>query len=217
MGSQAELALRKKIVEIHRRIYELGYSVDNDGNTSVRLASGRILITPKGHNKAALSPKDIVAIDGSGKPVAKNQFPSSETATHLAIYRARPDVAAIVHAHPPYAVACTLAGVSLEEPLLPELILSIGKIPTTPYVTPGTDEAAEVVAERIRNHDGLIMERHGSVTVGTSLDEALLKLERLEHAAKIVAIARSMGPITPLATEEIKRLMTAVCKAGTKK
>jgi L-fuculose-phosphate aldolase len=186
--------LRREIVGIHRRIYDLGFSVANDGNTSVRTDANRILITPKGLNKATLKPTDIVAIDLEGERLDGSSAPSSEICIHLGIYRVRADVRAIIHAHPPYAIACTLAGVSLEEQLLPEVVLTLGRIPTTPYAAPATPEAGNVVSEFIRDHDGLIMARHGTVTVGSSLEDALIKLERIEHAAKIVAIARSMSP-----------------------
>jgi L-fuculose-phosphate aldolase len=207
MGWRNERHLRRQIVEVHRRIYDLGFSVANDGNTSVRTERDRILITPRGRNKAKLSPSDIVTIDLDGTAVGGSYKPSSEIFIHLGIYRTRPDVRAIIHAHPPYAVACTLAGVSLEEYILPELILSLGKIPTTPYVTPATAESGKVVSECIKNHDALIMDRHGSITVGVSLEDALVKLERIEHAAKIVAIGRSMGTLTPLPKPEGDRLI----------
>lgn len=199
--------MRRQIVEVHRRIYDLGFSVANDGNTSVRADSGRVLITPRGLNKARLALEEIVAIDLEGTSLGGGHPPSSEIFIHLGIYKARPDVQAIIHAHPPYAIACTLAGVSLEEYLLPELILSLGKIPTTPYVTPATPEAGRVVTDLIKKHDALIMDRHGTVTVGTSLEDALIKLERIEHAAKIVAIGKAMGAVTPLPKPEVERLI----------
>ncbi|MFH1262377.1 MAG: class II aldolase/adducin family protein [Pseudomonadota bacterium] len=207
MTWQNERAVRKEIVEIHHRLYDLGFSVANDGNTSVLTESGRILITPRGLTKAKLTPDDIVTIDLEGKNLDVGSNPSSEISIHLGIYKTRPDVRAIIHAHPPYAIALSLASVSLEENLLPELILSLGQIPTTPYVTPATAEAGQIVSEKMRTCDALIMDRHGTVTVGTTLEEAMIKLERIEHAAKIVAIGRSMGAVTPLPKPEVDRLI----------
>jgi L-fuculose-phosphate aldolase len=199
---------RQRIVEIHRRLYELGFSVANDGNTSVRVDRKRFLVTPMDLPKARLTPEQIVMVDSDGNPVGANSHPpSSERALHVAIYRARPDVQAIIHAHPPYAIACTLAGVSLSDYFLPEVIVSLGEIPTVPYATPSTKELAELAAGEIKKHDALILARHGTVTVGRTLDDAMDRLERVEHTAKIAAIARSMGTVTPLSKVEVERLL----------
>lgn len=207
MAWQDERRLREEITEIHRRLYDLGFSVANDGNTSVRLDKNRILITPAGLNKAKLKPEQIAVVDADGKPISGNYPPSTEIAVHAGVYRARSDVHAIVHAHPPYCIACSLAGVSLDGYFLPEVVLTLGKIPTARYATTGTKEAGQVVVELIGSHDAVILDRHGTVTVGKSLEDALLKLERIEHTAKIVAIARSMGNVTPLPQSEIERLV----------
>src|SRR3990172_5102734 len=127
MTWQDERRLRQEIAETHRRLYELGFSVANDGNTSVKVDRDRILITPAGLNKAKLTPSQMAAIDQKGNPVSGNYPKSSEFYMHIAIYSARPDARAIIHAHPPYAIACSLAGISLEDPVLPEVITTLGK------------------------------------------------------------------------------------------
>jgi L-fuculose-phosphate aldolase len=199
--------MRREIVDVHRRLYDLGFSVANDGNTSIKLDANRILITPTGDlNKAKLRPDQIAVIDTEGRTLSGHHAPSSEIAVHLFSYRARPDVRAIIHAHPPHSIALSLSGFALTEPLLPEVILSLGEIPCTPYVTPGTEEAGRAVAELITNHDAIILTRHGSVTVGKTLDEAMQKLERMEHTAKIVSIAKAIGPVTPLTKVDLDRL-----------
>ncbi|MFH1018211.1 MAG: class II aldolase/adducin family protein [Pseudomonadota bacterium] len=199
---------RQQIVEVHRHLYNLGFSVANDGNTSVRVDPKRILITPIGVSKARLTPDQMVLLDMEGNPVGASAYaPSSEKALHVAIYRVRPDIRAIIHAHPPFAIACSLAGVSLSDYFLPEIILSLGKIPTVQYVTPSTKEFGEAAAEQAKKHDALILDRHGTVTVGTTLDEAMERVERLEQAAKIAMLARAMGTVTPLPKTEVDRLL----------
>lgn len=201
-----ELELRKKIVDIHKKLYALGFAVANDGNTSVKLKNDTFLITPKGLDKTKLKPADIVVVNGSGKKIKGPHDPSSEIWLHLYAYRARPTVSAIVHSHPPFSIAASLAGVSLEELILPEVILAFGKIPTAPYKLTGTKEMASGVAEKLASSDGVILERHGALTVGNTLDDALAKLERIEHTAKILTYAKLLGGYHPLLPSEVTAL-----------
>lgn len=207
MSWQDERKFREEIAAVHRRLYELGFSVANDGNTSVRVDANRILITPAGLNKAKLEPGQMALVDANGKHIGGSYAPSTEIFMHVDIFKARLDVHAIIHAHPPYSIACSLAGVTLDEYVLPEVVLTLGKVPTTPYVTTGTQEVGKVVSELIKKHDAVILDRHGTVTVGKNLDEAMQKLERVEHTARITSIARSMGVVTPLPRPEVERLI----------
>ncbi len=200
------------MAELHRRLFTHGYSVANDGNSSVRIEKNRVLITPSGLEKSSLRPHDMVVIDLNGKVVAGKHLPSSELLLHLGVYCARPDIKAIIHAHPPYAIAASLAGISLSAPILPEVVLTIGTIPTTPYAAPGTKETAQMVAEFSKHHEVMVLDRHGTVTMGTSLEAAMMKLERLEHAAKVISLAQAMGNVTPLPDSEMKRLLQQVGK-----
>lgn len=211
-GTDAEWNARQEIVRIGRLLWERGYLAAGDGNVSVRLGPDRLLTTPSGLSKGFLQPEQLVLTDLEGARLprqtaaAEGLQPSSELRVHCEAYRQRPDIAAVVHAHPVAALACSLAGVSLAEPLLPEALIDLGSIPTARYATPASAEGPEVVRELIRSHDALILDRHGSLTVGATVWEAYLRLERLEHAAAIVLAARQFGAVPPLPPEEVERL-----------
>lgn len=216
---QKEAALREEVVRVCRLMWEKGLVAASDGNVSVRLGDGHLLTTPSGVSKGFLSPSDVVLIDMEGKPVrqpgqGKNlPQPSSEILLHLEVYRQRPDVQAVVHAHPPLAIAFTIAGVSLTQCVLPEVVVNLGSIPTTAYATPASAEGPVVIRELIRDHDALIIDRHGSVTVGQTLFEAYMKLEKIEHLAQVTLAARQLGRVTELPPEEVRKLVAARRKA----
>src|SRR3990170_7261113 len=201
--------LATEIVEICRWMYQRGLIASSEGNVSASLGPDRILMTPRGLHKGFLRPDQLVVTDLDGRRISGNFPPSSELQLHLMVYHERPDVGAIVHAHPTMAIACSLAGISLREGVVPEVITSLGAIPTAPYATPGTAEAAESVHTLIHQFDAIILARHGSVTVGKDLREAYSKLEMLEHTAQILFITRLVGPIPPLPREEVARLLIA--------
>ncbi|MEA3396642.1 MAG: class II aldolase/adducin family protein, partial [Chloroflexota bacterium] len=184
--------------------------VANDGNISVRLNNGCILITPSGLSKGRMAPEDLLVIDGEGrvvKPAGDPALrPTSECPMHLEVYRQRPDVRAVLHAHPPYATALTVAGKELRSDVLPEVIILLGEIPTTAFALPSSPENATAIRELIINHDALLIRQHGSLTVGRHLDEALINLERLEHVARVQWLAESLGHVTPLPAEMLPRL-----------
>jgi L-fuculose-phosphate aldolase len=125
---------------------------------------------------------------------------------HLLAYELRPDVSAVVHAHLPYATACTLAGIDLLEPILPEVVITLGGIPTTPYATPGSEEVPAAVRDFIREYDALLLSRHGAMTVGSDVTDAYNKMEKLEHTARVVLAARLQGPLAPLPPAEVEKL-----------
>lgn len=202
-------AARRNIVEVCQLMHQRGLLAARDGNVSVRVGERRLLLTPSGARKGFMAPGDMVLCDLEGKPVrGERGRPSSEAAMHVIVYRQRPDVNAIVHAHPPFAVAHTLAGISLSEPLMPEVYCELGEILTIPYTTPGTDEVPYALAEPILNHDVLLLERHGSLCVGPTLNRAYDRLEILEHAARISTIARAMAPerVSGLSREQLASL-----------
>lgn len=201
-----EAPLRLALCQAARLLYDRGHNAPGDGNLSLRLADGRLLCTPSGVHKGRLEPSALVALDARGEPLDAAQRPSSELRMHLAIYRARPDVHAIVHAHSPHAVALTIAGVGLEPPPLPELVFTLGAVPTVPYASPTTDDVAGAVLPYARAHNAFLLERHGPVALGASLDEALMRLEVVEHTAKIWLLARLAGPADPIAPAELARL-----------
>jgi L-fuculose-phosphate aldolase len=204
---------RELMVAIGRRMYEAGYIAGTDGNVSVRLPNGHILTTPAGVAKGALAPADLVVTDQDGHPVGPGR-PSSELKLHVAVYRLRPDVVAIVHAHPRAAVAHSLAGISLAPTVLPETVFTLGEIASADYDTPGTTTLAEGVAAVLRCHDAVVMERHGTVTLGRSLLEAYHRLESLEHTAQTLYMARTLGPFAPLPAAEVERLHEIAERSG---
>lgn len=207
-SNDQEQALRAELVEVGRRLAQKDFVPGTDGNLSVRLGSEWMLTTPSGVSKGALHPDQIVKCDLDGNPVGELE-PSSEIRMHVLVYRLRPDVAAAVHAHPAHAVALSLAGVSLAECLLPEPTLALGAIPTAPYATPTTEDVPESIRELLaRRFNALILARHGTLTLGRTLGEAVVRLETLEHTARITAIARSIGgaALQPLPASEVDRI-----------
>jgi len=201
--------LRTDLVNICHVMYQKGFIASSEGNASVRLGPDRILITTRGVHKGFLRVEQLIETDLDGKAVSAKHAPSSEIALHLAAYREREDIAAVIHAHPTTAIACTLADISLADGTLPEVVTALGAIPTVPYVTPGTREAGEAICPFIRQFDALMLARHGSVTVGETLQEAYSKLEMLEHAAQILFRARLLGGGGPLPEAEVIRLLRA--------
>lgn len=201
-----ETSAREAIVEIGRRMHDRGLIAGGEGNVSVRLSPRRVLITPSGVNKGFLHPGDLVTIDLEGHPEESRRRVSSEVRLHLAAYRVRGDVGAVIHAHPPAAVALTLAGLSLDPPLVPELLTALGPVPTAPYATPSTEALADGVAERFRVANAVLMDRHGAVCLGPDLVTAYDRLESLEHNARIAWMAFTIGNPAPLPVTERARL-----------
>jgi len=201
-----ESVAREQVAEVCRRMHEAGLIAGGEGNVSVRLSPTRLLVTPSGVNKGFLKPSDLVPTDLQGRPETRGAKVSTEFRLHLAAYRARPDVGAVVHGHPPTAVAFTLAGLSLDQRLIPESVVALGEVPTAAYATPSTDDLAAGVERLLPDHDVVMMERHGSVCVGPTVFAAFDRLESLEHTAKIAFLARSLGSPQPLPWEEVARL-----------
>lgn len=212
---RSEDTLRAEIVEICRRLHGAGLVAGCDGNVSARLGAKALLTTPSGVPKGLLRPEDLVKTDLTGKPLGiARRKPSSELRLHLLAYRLRPEIGAAVHAHPAHAVALSLAGVSLAGCLLPETVLSLGCIPTAPYATPTTEEVPESVRHLLGRANAVILARHGTLTLGIDLQQAWLRLESLEHAARITALARAIGPVEPLGAAEQARLESLARELG---
>lgn len=202
-------SLALEMVKICGWLYQKGFIASSEGNVSVALEPGRVLVTPRGVHKGLLRPEQLVVTDLDGHAVGGELLPSSEIQLHLIAYRERPDVRAVVHAHPTMAIVCSLAGIALSEGIIPEAMTALGGIPTAPYATPGTERAAEAIRLPIRQFDAIVLARHGSVTVGPDLQDAYSKLEMLEHTAQILYLARLLGPLSPLPKEEVARLLLA--------
>lgn len=202
----SEAHIRQEMLRFARLCYERHLLVAMDGNLSVLLPDGNILCTKAGCHKGMLTDADLVIIDRKGTKVRGEGDPTSEMAMHLACYDARPDVRAIVHAHPPISVAFTVAGVSMARCVLPEVVLTLGTIPTLDYRTTGTADLASIVGQHIRTHDAVLMDRHGAVCVGSDLLEAFCRLETMEHTALITKSARDMGMVQELPAKEAVHL-----------
>ncbi len=199
--------IKSTMVALGRRMYEKNLIAATDGNLSRRIGDDAVLITRSGICKGEMTPADLITIDFRGRVVDGEGRPSSESFMHLACYEERDDIAAIVHGHPPTAVAFTVAGKSLAQCVIPEVVLTMGTVPTLPYTTPTTTDVPEAVRRVIPFADALMLERHGAVCVGTSLEDAFFKLEKLEHAAHITMMAHQLGRVQTLSKEEVQRLL----------
>jgi L-fuculose-phosphate aldolase len=202
----SESSLRADIVEIGRRMYARGYTASNDGNISVRLGADRLLMTPKSVCKGFMTPDMMCITDLEGRKLQGDRDPSSEMLMHLEVYRQRPDVQAVVHAHPPTATGFAVAGIPLDRAVLAEVLTTLGSIPIADYATPSTKALPEAVRKYIKAHDGMLLANHGALTVGTDLYGAYYKMETIEHFAKISLVARLLGGENLLSREEVMRL-----------
>jgi L-fuculose-phosphate aldolase len=204
-----EKEIREQIAAYGGLLYAQGLVSGASGNLSARLDADHILITPSGCHKGMLAPGDLLLynLNTSQTTGETQRKPSSEIRMHTFVYQHRPDVRAVIHAHPPYAVALSVAGISLETVVLPEVILTMGAIVDCGYATPTTENVVHAMKEPVRTgHNALILARHGSVTLGNTMQEAFCRLEIVEHVAKVTAVARSMGEVSPLPQKEIDEL-----------
>ena len=206
MSSRLEEQLRADIVEAGRRMDARGYVASNDGNISTRLDPDRLLTTPKSVPKGYMTPDMMVIVDYEGRKLAGDRDPSSELPMHLEIYRNRPDVNAVVHAHPPTATGFATAGVPLTRAVLAEVVTTLGSIPIAEYGTPSTAELPEAVRKYIKAHDGMLLANHGAVTCGPTVMAAYYKMETIEHFAKISLVARLLGGENLISRGEVERL-----------
>ncbi len=202
-----ERKLREDIVEIARRLYQAGYIRGADGNISVRLSGEEILMTPTRAAKGFIDAEDLVVVDLAGKLLRGNLEPSLEARFHLAAYREREDIAAVVHAHPPMTIAFTVAGEGIPTGVLPEMeILFPGGIPIMPYETPATQDLADQIRPVIHDHDAIVMAHHGTITVGADVFDAWMKVEHLEACMQILFLAECLGGARQLPAEKIAEL-----------
>ncbi|MEW5993370.1 MAG: class II aldolase/adducin family protein [Candidatus Zixiibacteriota bacterium] len=206
MGSSSESDARQALVEVGRRLYETGMIVAAEGNLSLRLDAGRILVTPSGISKGRMGPDDLVVVDAQGKHLQGRLRATSELLMHLSVYERRPEIAACVHSHAPYATAFAAVGEPLPEHVLPEMVQFVGGIPLTEYAPPGTAAVPQSLEPYLADHDAFLLRNHGLLTVGTTLDDAYSRHERVEHYARIIWLARQLGTPAPLAAAEVDRL-----------
>lgn len=209
-----ERELREQIVETGRRCYEKGYIVAADGNISTRLENGNILVTPSGVNKGFMTSEMLVEVGLDGKHVRGSLKASTELPMHLLVYRERPDVQAIVHAHPPTGTGFAVAGIALDKALISEVVLTLGCIPLAGYGTPSTDELTDALRPYVKYHDALLMANHGAVTFGPTVELAFWRMETLEHFAKIALVAKMLGREVQLSNDEVARLLEIRSRSG---
>jgi len=206
---KTEKKIREEIAAYGGLVYAQGLASGASGNLSARVDEDHILVTPSGSHKGMLNAADLLLYNiKTCQTINETKTaPSSEIRMHSYVYEHRPDVQAVIHAHPPYAVALSVAGISLEALVLPEVILSLGAIVDCGYATPTTEDVVQVLKQPLlKGHNALILALHGSVTLGKSMQEAFCRLETLEHVATVTAIARSIGKVTPLPQKEIAKL-----------
>ena len=201
-----EHQLRRDLVRFSHLCYERHLLVAMDGNLSTLLPSGDVLCTKAGCHKGFLTDDDLVVINRDGKLLRGQGKPTSEMAMHLACYQERPDIRAVIHTHPPISIAFTIAGVSMARCVLPEVVLTLGTVPTVEYETTGTQTLADRIRPYIKKHDAILMDRHGAVCVGGDLMEAFCRLETMEHTALITKTARDLGGVRELPTDEAVKL-----------
>lgn len=204
-----EASLRRDVVETCRRLHDRDLIGAAEGNVSVRLGGGRFLVTPSGANKARLSPADLVVVGADGQVRGGAGRASTELRMHLAVYAARPDAGAVVHAHPVTAVAFTVAGFPPPNDLVPEAAVTLGEIAVAPFATPGTDEVPASLAPLLARHDVLLLERHGALAMGRTLAEAFDRMETLERVARVALAARLLGRCEPLPSAAVERVLAA--------
>lgn len=198
---------REDICEAGRRLWVRGFVAANDGNISARISDNEVLCTPTGVSKGFLTPDAIVKVDMQGRSFAGEFKVSSEIAMHLSVYRERPDICGVVHAHPPTATGFAVAHLPLETPFMPEVVVDLAGVPLAKYSTPGTQQLADSIAPLVREHDALLLANHGAVAVGRDVMDAYYTMERLELTARIALTAQLLGGVKPLESEEVARLM----------
>jgi L-fuculose-phosphate aldolase len=205
-------ALRRDVVEVARRLYAKGLIAGNEGNVSLRDGE-RLFVTPAGACKGYLVPDAVVVTDLEGRPLAAGHA-SSEILTHVAVYRRRPDVKAVVHAHPPVATGFAVASIPLDRPVLAEPVVTLGPVPVVPFGTPSTAELAELVGAAIRSAHALLLANHGALTVGETAWRAWERMETLEQYARIALVARLLGSAHELSSEAVQALEALRAGAG---
>jgi L-fuculose-phosphate aldolase len=201
---------REEIVRFGQLLHQRGYVASTDGNLSVRLGPDAVLSTPTCISKGMMQAEDLVIVDMQGRRLSGTRACSSEIAMHLLIYRLRPDVSGIVHAHPTTATGYAAAGVQLNEALISEVVLSLGAIPLARYGTPGTPELTDALEPLIPHHDAIVMANHGVVTYGETLLRAYMNMETVEHFAKISLVSHLLGRQRPLDEEQVEKLFAVV-------
>jgi L-fuculose-phosphate aldolase len=202
-----ESEYRRDLIEVCKRMYQKGYVASNDGNVSIRISDDVILATPTGMSKVDISTDQLIKVNMKGELIEGFLKPSSELKLHIHIYKSRSDVKSVVHAHPPISTGFAVAGIALDQMAIPEVIATLGFVPLAPYATPSTDELAHTIDEYIDKCNAILLSNHGVVTVGTDVYSTYYTMERVEHSAYIIWVAKSLGGERQLSKENIDKLL----------
>jgi L-fuculose-phosphate aldolase len=213
---KTERELREDIVQIGRLVFQKGWVAANDGNITIRLDAGRILATPTGVCKGMMHPDDLIIVDMQGNKISGRAERTSEIGMHLKVYELRPDIKAVVHAHPPVATGFATAGKSLNLGLLPEVVIGLGCVPLAGYGLPGTPELTEPMLPLIPKYDALLMANHGAVCYGEDVYRAYFRMETMEHFARITLVAELLGGAKVLPRQEVDKLLDSRTRYGVK-
>lgn len=213
---QSEYEIKEQICDIGKRIYNRNMVAANDGNISVKLNDNEFLCTPTGVSKGFMTPDYICKVDAKGNVLQANEGfrPSSEMKMHMRIYKKRPDVGAVVHAHPIFATSFAIVGIPLTQPIMPEAVLSLGYVPIAPYGTPSTMEIPDAVEPYLEHFDAVLLENHGALTWSGDLLAAYMKMESVEFYAELLYKARQLGNPKEISPENVKKLYEVRRKMG---
>lgn len=212
----SEWKVKEQMCDIGRRIWTKGFCAGNEGNHSFRLSENRILCTPTGISKGNLKPDDICTVDLEGKQLAGTRKRTSEMLLHLAVYKNRPDIKAVIHSHPPHATAFAVAGVDLPTRIHPEAEVFLGVVPTAKYVTPGDKRLGDSILPYVKDSNTIILQSHGTICFDVDLEQCYYKLEIVDAYARILLLAKQVGSIRPLTDIEMKELLDLKNKFGMK-
>src|SRR5215472_7239033 len=209
-----ERKLREEICEIGRRLYNKGFAAANDGNITIRLNDHEVLCTPTMVSKGFMKPEDMCKIDYEGNQLAGTRKRTSECLLHLAVYKTRPDVKAVVHCHPPHATAFAVAGVPVPQCVLPEVEVFLGDVPTATYDTPGTQKFAETIVPHLKASNTIILASHGTVAFGPDLEKAYWNSEIIDAYCRILILARQLGNVNYFSPQQTKELLDLKKRLG---
>lgn len=206
-----EIQIKEQMCEIGRRVYDRGMVASNDGNFSVKLNDHAYLCTPTGVSKGFMTPEYICKVDENCEVLEANPGfqPSCEVKMHMQVYRNRPDIRAVVHAHPPYATTFAIARMPLDKPIVSEAVIALGPVPVADYATPSTGEVPEAVAKYVKDFDAMLLANHGALAYGDSLMNAYYKMESLEYYARLLYQSMQLGKAVELTDAEVDRLYDA--------
>ena len=197
---------KETLIYVCRRLYDRGFVTATDGNVSCRLPNGNILATPTSLSKGMVEVGDLIEVDLEGNVINGNAKPSSEIKMHLLFYKERSDINAVVHAHPSYSTGFATAGIAMDQTVFPEVLVILGSIPLSKYGTPSTTEVTDALMPYVKNYDAILLANHGVVTAGKDLIDALFKMEKVEHSAHTLYIARTLGGEKLLSHGDVDKL-----------